>query len=64
MRDLGRAHASKLVVTHGDHVPVEVRNAAVVAFWLPDFLGVDWHSMRSVEAKVLVCVRFGSLCCC
>jgi hypothetical protein len=28
-----------------------VRNAAVVAFWLPGFVGVESQSMRRVEAQ-------------
>ena len=62
MRDLGRAHESDVVFAHGHHVPLEVRNAAVVAFWLPDFLGVDWHSMRSAEAKECWSSRVSEFC--
>ena len=40
MRELGRAHESDVIFSHGDHVPLAVRNAAVVAFWLPDFFGI------------------------
>ena len=45
MRDLGRAHEEHLFLfLHGDHVPLAVLNAAVVAHWLPDFF-------RALSAK-------------
>ncbi|MFM7980153.1 MAG: hypothetical protein ACKPKO_12635, partial [Candidatus Fonsibacter sp.] len=55
MRDLGRAHEEH-VFSHGDHVPLAVRNAAVVAFWLLDLLGVEIQSMRRAEAASVSCV--------
>lgn len=51
MRDLGREHEHQVIYSHGDHVPLEVRSAAAVAFWLPDLLDIDQNSMRSSEAK-------------
>ena len=51
MRDLGRAHEEHVILSHGDHVPLAVRNAAVVAFWLPDLLGVERQSMRRAELR-------------
>ena len=51
MRDLGRSHEDQVVHSHGDHVPLNVRNASVVAFWLPDFLDVELEKMSSRQAK-------------
>ena len=62
MRDLGRAHESEVVFSHGDHVPLEVRNAAAVAFWLPDFLGIDTRSMQSREAREFWSSRVSEFC--
>ena len=62
MRDLGRTHECDVIFSHGDHVPLEVRNAAVVAFWLPDFLGVDKHSMQSREAREFWSSRVSEFC--
>ena len=62
MRDLGRTHERDVIFSHGDHVPLQVRNAAVVAFWLPDFLGVDTHSMQSREAREFWSSRVSEFC--
>ena len=47
---------------HGDHVPLVVRNAAVVAVWLPDFWGVECQSMRRAEAQELWSSRVSEFC--
>ena len=62
MRDLGRAHEEHVIFSHGDHVPVAVRNAVVVAFWLPDCLGVEIESLRRVVAQELWSSRVSELC--
>ena len=51
MHELGCTHESAVVYSHGDHIPLSVRNAAVVAFWLPDVLDVAFEKMSSREAK-------------
>ena len=51
MRDLGHSHEEQVVYSHGDHVPLKVRNASVVAFWLPDVLDVEFDTMSSRQAK-------------
>ena len=51
MHELGCSHEDNVVYSHGDHVPLSVRNGAVVAFWLPDVLAVDFAKMSSREAK-------------
>ena len=51
MRDLGRSHEEHVVYSHGDHIPLKVRNASVVAFWLPDVLDVAFEAMSSKQAK-------------
>ena len=47
---------------HGDHVPLAVRNAAVVAFWAPDLLGVESQSMRRAEAQEFWPSRVSEFC--
>ena len=51
MRDLGRSHEENVVYSHGDHIPLKVRNASVVAFWLPDVLDVAFDNMSSQQAR-------------
>ena len=51
MHDLGRSHEDHVVRSHGDHIPLSVRNASVVAFWLPDFLDIEFQKMPSSQAK-------------
>jgi len=51
MRDLGHSHEEEVVYSHGDHIPLHVRNAAVVAFWLPDVLDVAFEAMSPRQAK-------------
>ena len=51
MHDLGRSHEEQVVYFHGDHIPLKVRNAAVVAFWLPGFLDVALEKMTTRLAK-------------
>jgi len=52
MRHLGREREEHAVFfLHGDHVPLAVRNAAAVALWLPDFLGVESQITRQAEAQ-------------
>ena len=51
MRDLGHRHEEDVVYSHGDHIPLHVRNASVVAFWLPDVLDVAFEAMSSRQAK-------------
>ncbi|MFM7989358.1 MAG: hypothetical protein ACKPKO_59595, partial [Candidatus Fonsibacter sp.] len=62
MRKLGRAHEEHVIISHGDHVPLAVRNAVAVAFWLLDFLGVEIQIMRRVEAQELWSSRVRELC--
>ena len=62
IRDLGRAHEEHVIFSHGDHVPMEVRNAAVVAFWLPDFLGIEYQSMRRADALEFWSSRVSEFC--
>ena len=51
MHDLGSSHEEHVVYSHGDHIPLKVRNGAVVAFWLPDFLDVALEKMTTRQAK-------------
>ena len=51
-----------VIFSHGDHVPIEVRNAAVVAFWLPDFLGIEYQSMRRADAQEFWSSRASEFC--
>ena len=41
-----RARLRATHASHGDHVPLAVRNAVVIAFWLLDLLGIEsaWSS--------------------
>ena len=47
---------------HGDNVPVSVRHAAVVAVWLPDFLGVESQNVRRAEAQECWSSRVSECC--
>ena len=60
MHDLGCTHEETVVYSHGDHIPLSVRNAAVVAFWLPDVLDVDFDKMSRSEAKAVGLPRVGA----
>ena len=51
MRDLGYIHEENVVYSHGDHIPLHVRNASVVAFWLPDVLDIAFEAMSPEQAK-------------
>ena len=51
IHDLGSSHEEHVVYSHGDHIPLKVRNGAVVAFWLPDFLDVAFEKMTAWQAK-------------
>ena len=62
MRDLGRSHEEQVIFSHGDHFPLAVRSASVVAFWMLDFLGIDAHSMRGSEAQEFWSSRIGEFC--
>ena len=45
MHDIGHRHEEEVVYYHGDHIPLNVRNASVVAFWLRDVLDVAFEVM-------------------
>ena len=60
MRDLGREHEEH--VSHGDHVPIALRNAAAGAFWLPDCLGVESQITRKAEAQGFWSLHVSELC--
>ena len=51
-----------MLFLHGDHVPLAVRNAAAVAFWLPDFVGVKRQIMRQAEAQEFWSSRVSEFC--
>ena len=51
MRDLGYSHEEHVVYSHGDHIPLHVRNASVVAFWLPDVLGIAFEAISPEQAR-------------
>ena len=57
MRDLGYSHEEHVVYSHGDHIPLHVRNASVVAFWLPDVLDIAFEAMSPEQAKRLFSPR-------
>ena len=47
---------------HEDHVPLVVRNAAVVAFWLPAFFGVESQNTRQAEAQEFWSAHVSAFC--
>ena len=51
MHALGCTHEQTVVYSHGEHIPLSVRNAAVVAFWLPYLFVVDFDKLSRSEAK-------------
>ena len=53
MRALGYIHEEHVVYSHGDHIPLHVRNASVVAFWLPDVLDIAFEAISPEQAKRL-----------
>lgn len=51
VRDPGYIHEEHVVYSHGDHIPLHVRNASVVALWLPDVLDIAFEAMSLEQAR-------------
>ena len=49
--DHGHAQEESVILTHGGHIPLSVRNADVVAFWVPDFTAVEVDRLINTEAN-------------
>ena len=53
--DLTAGHDQAVVHSHGDHVPLAVRDAATYLWWLPDLLTFDYST---IDASAQLCDSF------
>ena len=64
---LAQVYDAEVARSHGDHVPVVVRNSATYCFWLPDILFQDYAALAQDsfwggEADGVVCIWFACVC--